>query len=375
MLRLLTLNLQHAQLGALAPAPAGPGADPRDPRAAREVLVALAGQLAALGPDVIALQEVDLGQARSGRLNQVAELASALGWPHHRLAATYAGGVTGLRRRPRRSGLTRRGDDVLGPALAAAGRPLAGFGNALLSRYPVAAWHVRRLGRGPALLTRRGGAVGRGQLRAALDPRSYRLETSTARVLLAARVSLPTGVLPGAGGLAVGSTHLATRPDVAAAQLAGAWAALTRLPGPHALAGDLNLRPEEVRSLGVGRLLGEGPTYPADGPRYRIDHVLTDPWPLDAHGRPLVPGPRDAGGAGWSGAVPGAAGGAVPGAGGPPLASDAGHRIRDAVPGAGGPPAGAPSPGVHLVARDWGSTTLLVSDHAATWVDLETVGV
>lgn len=347
MLRLLTLNLQHAQLGALAPAPAGPGArDPRDPRAAREVLVALAGQLAALGPDVIALQEVDLGQARSGRLNQVAELASALGWPHHRLAATYAGGVTGLRRRPRRSGLTRRGDDVLGPALAAAGRPLAGFGNALISRYPVAAWHVRRLGRGPALLTRRGGAVGRGQLRAALDPRSYRLETSTARVLLAARVSLPTGVLPGAGGLAVGSTHLATRPDVAAAQLAGAWAALTRLPGPHALAGDLNLRPEEVRSLGVGRLLGEGPTYPADGPRYRIDHVLTDPWPLDAHGRPLVPGPRDAGGAGWSGAVP----------------------------DVDGAPAGAPSPGVHLVARDWGSTTLLVSDHAATWVDLETVG-
>lgn len=371
MLRLLTLNLQHAQLGALAPAPAGPGADPRDPRAAREVLVALAGQLAALGPDVIALQEVDLGQARSGRLNQVAELASALGWTHHRLAATYAGGVTGLRRRPRRSGLTRRGDDVLGPALAAAGRPLAGFGNALISRYPVAAWHVRRLGRGPALLTRRGGAAGRGRLRAALDPRSYRLETSTARVLLAAQVSLPTGVLPGAGGLAVGSTHLATRPDVAAAQLAGAWAALTRLPGPHALAGDLNLRPEEVRSLGVGRLLGEGPTYPADGPRYRIDHVLTDPWPLDAHGRPLVPGPRDAGGAGWSGAgsasaVPGAAGwsdvgGAVPGAAG-------------AVPGVDGAPAGAPSPGVHLVARDWGSTTLLVSDHAATWVDLETVG-
>ena len=157
MLRLLTLNLQHAQLGALAPALAGPGA--RDPRAAREVLVALAGQLAALGPDVIALQEVDLGQARSGRLNQVAELASALGWTHHRLAATYAGGVTGLRRRPRHSGLRRRGDDVLGPALAAAGRPLAGFGNALISRYPVAAWHVRRLGRGPALLTRRGGGV------------------------------------------------------------------------------------------------------------------------------------------------------------------------------------------------------------------------
>ena len=145
---------------------------------------------------------------------------------------------------------------------------------------------------------------------------------------------------------------------MAAAQLAGAWAALTRLPGPHALAGDLNLRPEEVRSLGVGRLLGEGPTYPADGPRYRIDHVLTDPWPLDAHGRPLVPGPRDAGGAGWSGA---GSASAVPGAAG-------------AVPGVDGAPAGAPSPGVHLVARDWGSTTLLVSDHAATWVDLETVG-
>ena len=40
---------------------------------------ATAEQIAELGPDIIALQEVDLGQARSGRLHQAAFLAEELG--------------------------------------------------------------------------------------------------------------------------------------------------------------------------------------------------------------------------------------------------------------------------------------------------------
>ncbi|QPL05156.1 MULTISPECIES: endonuclease/exonuclease/phosphatase family protein [Actinomyces] len=325
MIRVLTLNLQHAQPGAGAAldpmtAPLA-GADIRDVGAAREVLAALADQLRALAPDVIALQEVDLGQARSGRIDQVTELARHLGWTHHRFAAAYAGPVAGLRRRPRRSALDSPADDVLGALRDSAGLPPAGFGNALLSRLPVSSWHVRRLGRGPALVTRRGE-------RPAWDPRSYTIHTSTARVMIAATLTADGALGDAAPGttdsdLAVGSTHLATRSDVATTQLVDAWAALTSLPGHHLLAGDFNLRADALTRLGTARALGAGATFPAVGPHHRIDHLLTDPWPLGPDGLPLAPG---------------------------------------ACP--------QPTP---LHATAWGVRSLVVSDHAATWVDLEPV--
>ena len=124
---------------------------------------------------------------------------------------------------------------------------------------------MARLGRGPAVLTRRGG--GR-----ALDPRSYALSTSTMRNMIAAQID-PAAGAGGAGGLAVASTHLATRTGTAAAQLAAAWAALAALPGPHVLAGDLNLHAELLAPLGIARGLGEGATYPSGASARRIDHV------------------------------------------------------------------------------------------------------
>ena len=334
MLRLLSLNLQHALPGAGAAGAAGSGvaadvpgsgvadADIRDPEAARAVLAALADQIAELAPDVVALQEVDKGQARSGRLDQAAVLAELLGWEHHRFAATCAGPVAGLRRRPRRSALDTSADDALGLGRALLGRPPAGFGNALLTRRPVVAWRVQRLGRGPATLTRRTD-------RPAWDPRGYELETSTMRNLLTATLD-PGDALAGVGGLSVGTTHLATRTDTAARQLAAAWGALATLPGPHLLAGDYNLRTEEITPLGIGRQVGEGPTFPAWGPDRRIDHVLTDPWPTGVNGAPAFP---VVGAPAWNGAR---------------------HPL--------------------LQAAAWGTRTFVVSDHAGTWVDLEPVG-
>lgn len=322
MIRLLSFNLQHGRPGdgaRLDPATAPlADSDIADAGAAREVLAALADQIRDIDPDVIALQEVDLGQRRSGRLDQTAVLADLLGWDGHRFAATYAGPVVGLRRRPRRSALTGRADDVLGPLRALLGAGPAGFGNALLTRLPVRAWRVARLGRGPAVLTRRGG--GR-----ALDPRSYALSTSTMRNMIAAQID-PVDGTGGPGGLAVASTHLATRTGTAAAQLAAAWAALAALPGPHALAGDLNLHAELLAPLGIARDLGEGPTYPSGAPARRIDHILTDPWPTGADGMPV--------------------------------------SAQEAVGRTGG---------TLLRAVGSGVRSLVVSDHAATWVDLEPV--
>lgn len=322
MIRLLSFNLQHGRPGdgALLDPATAPLADSdiADAGAAREVLAALADQIRDIDPDVIALQEVDLGQRRSGRLDQTAVLADLLGWDGHRFAATYAGPVVGLRRRPRRSALTGRADDVLGPLRALLGAGPAGFGNALLTRLPVRAWRVARLGRGPAVLTRRGG--GR-----ALDPRSYALSTSTMRNMIAAQID-PVDGAGGPGGLAVASTHLATRTGTAAAQLAAAWAALAALPGPHVLAGDLNLHAELLAPLGIARDLGEGATYPSGAPARRIDHILTDPWPTGADGLPV--------------------------------------NAQEAVGRTGG---------TLLRAVGSGVRSLVVSDHAATWVDLEPV--
>ena len=322
MIRLLSFNLQHGRPGdgaRLDPATAPlADSDIADAGAAREVLAALAVQIRDIGPDVIAVQEGDLGQRRSGRLDQTAVLADLLGWDGHRFAATYAGPVVGLRRRPRRSALTGRADDVLGPLRALFGAGPAGFGNALLTRLPVRAWRVARLGRGPAVLTRRGG--GR-----ALDPRSYALSTSTMRNMIAAQID-PVDGAGGPGGLAVASTHLATRTGTAAAQLAAAWAALAALPGPHVLAGDLNLHAELLAPLGIARGLGEGATYPSGAPARRIDHILTDPWPTGADGLPV--------------------------------------SAQEAVGRTGG---------TLLRAVGSGARSLVVSDHAATWVDLEPV--
>lgn len=334
MLRLLSLNLQHALPGSGAiHADRALGsdtydADISDPADALAVLEVLAGQIAELAPDVVALQEVDLGQARSGRLDQTAVLARLLGWENHRFAATYAGSVAGLRRRPLRSALAGRTDDVLGLAPALLGRPPAGFGNALLTRHPVAAWRVRRLGRGPATLTRRDG-------HAAWDPRGYELSTSTMRNVLAATLILDPreAAAAGVGTLSVATTHLATRTDVAPRQLATAWSALAGLPGPHLLAGDYNLRTEQVATLGVAREVGEGHTYPAWEPDHRIDHVLTDPWPTGADGVPVT-------------------------------------AARD-VPDAPTCPSDPTAPLLRAV--DWGTRLFAVSDHVGTWVDLEPV--
>ena len=177
---------------------------------------------------------------------------------------------------------------------------------------------MARLGRGPAVLTRRSG--GR-----ALDPRSYALSTSTMRNMIAAQID-PVDGAGGPGGLVVASTHLATRTGTAAAQLAAAWAALAALPGPHVLAGDLNLHAELLAPLGIARGLGEGATYPSGAPARRIDHILTDPWPTGADGLPV--------------------------------------NAQEAVGRTGG---------TLLRAVGSGARSLVVSDHAATWVDLEPV--
>jgi endonuclease/exonuclease/phosphatase family metal-dependent hydrolase len=70
-------------------------------------------------------------------------------------------------------------------------------------------------------------------------------------------------------GVSVAATHLGLRGD-ALAQLPVVLRALLERPGPHALLGDLNVEDPDVAPLAV---FEPQRTFPAHGPRRRIDHV------------------------------------------------------------------------------------------------------
>src|SRR5215207_6144946 len=166
--------------------------------------------VASLDADILALQEVDRNQARSGGADLTAAAADAMGAIEHRFVAALSGGP----------GATW---------IAATGREqpdAAAYGIALLSRYPVSAWEVVRL---PPLPTRvpmwfRGSRL----------PLLVRDEP---RVAVAAVIDTPEGVLT------VANTHLSFVPWWGGRQLRALVTSLSGLEGPMILMGDLNMSP------------------------------------------------------------------------------------------------------------------------------------
>jgi endonuclease/exonuclease/phosphatase family metal-dependent hydrolase len=178
--------------------------------------VALTGSVAAgLKPDVLALQEVDLGAPRSKFADEAAEIASACGLEHAFVPAAVIGGV---------------------------GR----YGNAIGARGTLTDVEVRRLPR----------------RRFRSEPRSVGL----------ARAHLAGGVQ-----VTIAATHLSIHREEVFDQLRASVAWLMARPGPWIYVGDLNLHPEEIEPvLGEAGLTVADtsvPTFPASSPRIRIDHV------------------------------------------------------------------------------------------------------
>lgn len=166
---------------------------------------------AALSADVLAVQEVDRFARRTGFRDEMRVIARATG-----LQAVFG---------------------------EAARRRWRTYGNVLLARGPISDVEVIKL------------------------PRPNDGEQ---RVAILARVNVD-GV-----GLSVGATHLSFRPGEGLPQLAVVLDALARREGPRVLLGDLNLAPEVVETAVTAagyRLAPTGPTFPASGPRARIDFV------------------------------------------------------------------------------------------------------
>lgn len=206
------------------------------------------GQAAAgLDVDVLAVQEVDHLLERSGRTDQVAALARAMGegW-QGRFAAAVHGTPGSL--------------ETMRPATGTlADEPSYGVG--LLSRHPVREWRELRM------------APSRVHLPFPLPPGAGKRVLwvpDEQRVALAAVVDAPEGPVT------VVCTHLSFSPPRATGQLRELVAWASDLPRPLVLLGDLNLPgwwPERVSGW---RSAGAAPTFPAAHPRVQLDHVLLD---------------------------------------------------------------------------------------------------
>lgn len=200
---------------------------------------------ASLAADVLAIQEVDCHQARSGGVDQTAAVAEATGARAWRFEPALVGEPGGTWR------AATDGDQGEG-----AGEP--GYGVGLISQLAVRAWDVVRL---PAAKVRAPVAVPGGRGRFILLP-------DEPRVALAAEVEAPWGPL------VVATTHLSFVPGWNVVQLRRVTRALARWGLPVVLLGDLNM-PAGLPARATGwRPLARARTFPAAKPSMQLDHAL-----------------------------------------------------------------------------------------------------
>ncbi len=216
--------------------------------------------VAALKPDVLALQEVDRSQPRSVGRDLTGELARAMDARDARFVSTLVGTP---------GSDWRRSDET-----PTTGEPE--YGIALLSRYPVRDWAVTRL-RAARLWAPLVVPTQRG-------PRVLPVKDEP-RALLLANLDGP------AGPLTVGATHLSFIPGWNVWQLRRSVAAFDGHTGPRYLLGDLNLPGRVVDRVTSWVRLANAPTWPSAEPRVQFDHVLTDrppDGPVDARTESLA---------------------------------------------------------------------------------------
>ena len=272
-MRIATFNVLHGRPLGSDGRPAGlpDSVPPQQP---------LAEAVAALDVDVLALQELDRYQLRSGDVDQAEIAAKAMGAADWRyVSALHGRAVPDVGWVRDRSAPELR---VYGPQDAPMPTMISSHGTALLSRRPVLHWRARRLAAAPAVLPL--AVVGR---------RALTLVRDQPRVAVAA-------VLEGARGpFTIAATHLSFIPGWNVGQLAAVHRWLADLPRPHLLLGDLNLIGSLPRAVLAGSelvqsALGRGPvehrwhdlartaTYPAHRPLVQFDHVLAAGIPSSA---------------------------------------------------------------------------------------------
>lgn len=196
-----------------------------------------------LDADILALQEVDLDQPRSGMADLTAVAAEAMGAVSHRFVAAISG-------TPGATWMAATGDEQPGTAA---------YGIALLSRFPAESWQVLRLPRIPVPFPM--------YLPGA---RRVQIVNEEPRAAMVGRLDTPLGPLT------VANTHLSFVPGWNRAQLRRLLRDVRGFPSPRVLMGDLNTAPATVRRWTGLRPLASALTFPAEEPDRQLDHILTD---------------------------------------------------------------------------------------------------
>lgn len=203
----------------------------------------LAAAIRDLDADIVALQEVDLDQPRSGKADLTAVAAEAMHAVSHRFVAAISG-------TPGATWMAATGQEQPGTAA---------YGIALLSRFPAQSWQVVRLPRIP--------------MRFPMylpGPNRVQVVDEEPRAAMVGRFDTPIGTLT------VANTHLSFVPGWNRMQMRRLVRDLRGFDGPRVLMGDLNMTPPSPARWTGMRPLGSALTFPADQPDRQLDHILTD---------------------------------------------------------------------------------------------------
>ena len=205
----------------------------------RSGLTAVADAVEDLCADVVALQEVDRNQPRSGVTDQIGWLADRLAW-----SGAFGAALLG---NPDSSWTAPAGHDPGGVA----------YGIGLLTRHPVRSVRTLRLPGG-----------GDGARRATASPTRPGWDREP-------RVALSVEIDVDGRSVWCTTTHLSYLPWRGLRQLRLAAAAAEHGGTPAILLGDFNLPPSPVRVLAHRWSHAGGDlTYPASDPRMQVDHIL-----------------------------------------------------------------------------------------------------
>ena len=238
-LRVGTYNILHGMrvLG---------GAQERDTEALRAAVAGLA-------VDVLGMQEVDLGQPRSGMTDQTREAAEAMQAEHWRFVPTVVG-------TPGHQAHFRPSTDVDVAAAWAGALPEPLYGVGLVSRLPVLRWDYLLMD--PANITM--------PLLVPGNPRPRLLRVpDEPRAALAAVLDLPTPIT-------VCTLHLSFVPFTNTRQLREVRDWLAAFPRPVILLGDFNLPGRIAARVTKWHETETGASYPVFKPRVQFDHILSD---------------------------------------------------------------------------------------------------